>query len=269
MTLRSLAQAAALTCLAVPALSAPFDCVIEPRAIVDLASSEKGLITAVNVRRGDRITEGQVLVKLDDTVQRLQVQMTATRSASDVEVRAAEARREQRLRDVDRAKTLAARNVATETQVETAEIELALTELSLEQARLTQALAAIELQQAEALLDRRTIRSPADGIVLSVVASPGAFAAEQRTLLTLARIDPLFVEVFVPPEYFDRVAVGNVYAVSQVPPLTGQFEASVMVVDQVFDAASGTFGLRLQIANPDGAIPAGTRCLVDLDASLN
>ena len=36
----------------------------------------------------------------------------------------------------------------------------------------------------------------------------------------------------------------------------------VTVVDQVFDAASGTIGIRLELSNPDYAIPAGLKCQV-------
>ena len=39
-------------------------------------------------------------------------------------------------------------------------------------------------------------------------------------------------------------------------------KAKVIVVDRIFDAASGTTGVRLQLANPDGLIPAGQRCVV-------
>jgi hypothetical protein len=33
-------------------------------------------------------------------------------------------------------------------------------------------------------------------------------------------------------------------------------------VDRVIDAASGTFGVRLQLSNPGNRIPAGLRCTV-------
>ena len=35
------------------------------------------------------------------------------------------------------------------------------------------------------------------------------------------------------------------------------------VVDSVLDPASGTFGVRLELANADQSIPAGIRCRVD------
>jgi multidrug efflux pump subunit AcrA (membrane-fusion protein) len=36
----------------------------------------------------------------------------------------------------------------------------------------------------------------------------------------------------------------------------------VIVVDPVVDAASGTFGVRLELPNPEHAIPAGLKCRV-------
>ena len=38
--------------------------------------------------------------------------------------------------------------------------------------------------------------------------------------------------------------------------------ARVTVVDRVVDAASGTFGVRLELPNPDYRLPAGLKCKV-------
>jgi len=38
--------------------------------------------------------------------------------------------------------------------------------------------------------------------------------------------------------------------------------ARVTVVDRVIDAASGTFGVRLALPNPDLKLPAGLKCRV-------
>ena len=45
-------------------------------------------------------------------------------------------------------------------------------------------------------------------------------------------------------------------------PVNGVFDAVVTVVDQLFDPASGTFGVRLDMPNPDYILPAGLRCTV-------
>ena len=42
----------------------------------------------------------------------------------------------------------------------------------------------------------------------------------------------------------------------------GRYTATVTLVDRVIDAASGTFGVRLELPNPNLAIPAGAKCKV-------
>ncbi|MGB5326123.1 MAG: hypothetical protein WBN40_11960, partial [Pseudomonadales bacterium] len=37
-------------------------------------------------------------------------------------------------------------------------------------------------------------------------------------------------------------------------------EAEVTIVDKMGDAASGTFGVRLSLPNPENKIPAGLKC---------
>ena len=41
----------------------------------------------------------------------------------------------------------------------------------------------------------------------------------------------------------------------------------MIVVDKVVDAASGTFGIRLEVPNPGNRIPSGLKCRVRLGDS--
>jgi membrane fusion protein, multidrug efflux system len=45
-------------------------------------------------------------------------------------------------------------------------------------------------------------------------------------------------------------------------PIGGEYEARVLVVDPLLDPASGTFGVRLELPNPEGRLQAGLRCEV-------
>ena len=45
-------------------------------------------------------------------------------------------------------------------------------------------------------------------------------------------------------------------------PGGGVLEASVKIVDRVVDAASGTFGVRLELPNPEYRLSAGLKCKV-------
>jgi multidrug efflux pump subunit AcrA (membrane-fusion protein) len=91
---------------------------------------------------------------------------------------------------------------------------------------------------------------------------PGEYAFDQAHLVTVSQVDPLNVEVFLPLSQSGRVHVGNIAEVRPEDPLGGSYRATVTVVDHVFDAASGTIGVRLEIPNPDYALPAGLKCQI-------
>ncbi|NNU80360.1 efflux RND transporter periplasmic adaptor subunit [Halovulum dunhuangense] len=262
-------RATLITLLATPVLvgaaaAQTFDCVIEPKSVATLSAPDEGTIEEIFVDRGQLVRAGQPLVRLEDAVQQLQLELAEAQARSDVEVRASAARLELRRKEYERARSLQERNVAAATTLEQAEIEVALSELSLEQATIARELAAIQERQARALLDRRTLNSPFDGVVTQLLATEGEYATEQAGILTLAQIDPLYVEVYLPAAYFSRIAPGQTHAVALAPPLEGRHEAVIDVVDPILDAASGTFGVRLVLPNPEGRIPAGARCLVEL-----
>lgn len=250
---------------AAPSFAQSIDCVIEPKSIVTIVAEDDGIIQQIRVDRGDRVYKGDFLVGLYDELEQLQAELTGARANSDIAIRAQQARLSLRQKELKRVELLSDRNVAAAAVLDDARIELALTELAIEEAVVAQENARIEHAQALALLKRRTLLSPVDGIVMSLGASVGEYANKQLTILTIAVIDPLHVEVFVPGEYFQYVKIGAKYQVTQIAPLTGVFAATVTIVDQLFDAASGTFGVRLEIANPGGTIPAGTRCSVEFE----
>ena len=60
-----------------------------------------------------------------------------------------------------------------------------------------------------------------------------------------------------------QITPGMKAVVKPEQPIGGEHIASVTIVDQVIDPASGTFGIRLELKNPDYKIPAGLRCDVN------
>lgn len=136
------------------------------------------------------------------------------------------------------------------------------------QAELTnRRLADLELQRTSAEVALRTIKSPVNGVVVERFMHPGEFPKQEK-ILKLAQIDPLRVEVYVPVAMLGKVAVGMTAYVKPEPPLTGEYSAKVMVVDRVVDAASGTFGVRLELPNRDLKLPAGLKCTVRFGKGL-
>ena len=55
---------------------------------------------------------------------------------------------------------------------------------------------------------------------------------------------------------------GSAALVVPEKPVGGQHVGKVIVVDRVLDAASNTFGVRIELPNSALALPAGLRCKV-------
>jgi membrane fusion protein (multidrug efflux system) len=115
------------------------------------------------------------------------------------------------------------------------------------------------------VLRQRSITSPIDGVIVERNLGGGEYAYEQAPITTVSQIDPLNVEVYVPVALFGNIPVGSLALVRPEEPIGGYHTATVDVVDQVFDARSGTFGVRLKLPNPDGLIPGGLRCKLQFE----
>jgi multidrug efflux pump subunit AcrA (membrane-fusion protein) len=146
--------------------------------------------------------------------------------------------------------------------------EKRIAEDELREAREGLEIAGYEYRHAQTVLKRRTLRSPFDGVVVDRMLNPGDLAEAgtgRKAILKLAQVEPLRVETVLPVEAFGKLKKSSKAEV--IPEgLGGQYAATVEVIDSVFDSASGTFGVRLQLPNPKGKLPAGIRCRVDFPA---
>lgn len=239
-----------------------FDCLIEPQQTVNLASPVVGVISRLDVDRGDAVVRGQVLGKIEDGVEAAALALARTRASNDAVIRSAEARLRYLRSEHERLQALEEKAVASKAALQKAEEEANVAAQQLEEAKLNKQIAGLQVTHAQEVLDQRVLRSPIDGVVVERVLVPGEYRNEQSPILKLAQIDPLRVEVFVPTAYYGRISVGTTAEVRPDAPIGGTHEATVDVVDHVLDAASDTFGVRLALPNPDTRLPAGIRCKV-------
>lgn len=265
-TRRWLAAAA----LAFPAavFANPFECLIEPAEIVEIRSPVEGLIDKVYVQRGDAVKTGQVLVELESSAERAAVESAKYRAQMEGRIVTSRNRLEFATKKFNRLNELQKQNYIPAQQRDEAEAEMRIATSDLRDAMENQELAKIEYQRAVALLSLRTLRSPFNGVVVDRMLNPGDLAEAgtgRKPVLKLAQIDPLRVEVVLPLEAWGKLRPGMG---AQVTPegLGGHHPAAIKVVDRVFDAASGTFGVRLELPNRKGTLPGGIRCQVDFPA---
>jgi len=147
-----------------------------------------------------------------------------------------------------------------------ARAEKTLAEAELVQAREAQRAAELEALRASEQLRLRTLKSPFNGIVVDRTAHPGDLADNRdirKPLLRVADISVLYVEVLLPAEAYGQVKAGAAVDVLPDKPVGGRYPARVRTVDQLMDAASGTFRVRLELPNPELKLPAGFGCRAD------
>src|SRR5262245_6687043 len=240
----------------------PFHCLMEARVIVKLGSSVTGLISEVTVDRGDTVKAGQIVARLDSGVQEAVVSVTKTRATNEFPMRFHRTEKDYLNKKLNRVQGLQQNNIATLSTLEEAAVAASRSEHSEREAELNLKVAQLELKREEAALDQRVIRSPVDGVVTERALFSGEYRNESNHLMTIAQIDPLNVEVVLPIKFYGQLKIGSKADILPEDPVGGVYAAEVVVIDRVLDAASGTFGVRLQLANPDNKLPAGIRCSV-------
>jgi len=63
-------------------------------------------------------------------------------------------------------------------------------------------------------------------------------------------------------ELLGAIKVGMQADVTPENPVGQVYKAKIKIVDRVIDAASGAFGVRLELPNPKYLLPAGLKCKV-------
>lgn len=211
-----------------------FEGFIYPSEVVKVSSQVPGIIEEIPVERGDQVKKGQVLVRLKSGVEKTSLE-TARTSFEFLQ------------RKAERNVGLAKKELISAHENDELNTDLKKAEL--------------QLEEAQERLKLRTIQSTIDGVVAERLMAPGDYVGE-NPILKLARLDPLKVEVIVPAKRYGAIRKGMKAEIRPEEPVGGLNIGRITIVDKVIDAASSTFIVRVDIANPELKIPAGLKCKV-------
>lgn len=247
-----------------PVWAAEYDCMIEPRRVVTISGSVEALITRVRAERGDFVNKGDVLVEFESGVERATTALAKYRAEMSGAIAARKSRVDFANGRLVRRVQLTKQNYVSRQDLEESEAEARLAEAELTEAHDNRRLAELEHRRALETVRIRSLTSPVAGVVIERAMHPGEVADLSRTpILKIAEIDTLHVEVILPVVAYGSIAQGSLAQVMPEAPIGGRYEAKVTVIDRVLDAASGTFGARLELPNPKRLLPAGIRCRVE------
>jgi RND family efflux transporter MFP subunit len=239
------------------------DCLIQPYELVAVASPAQGVISKLRVDRGDLVHEGMVVAELESSAERAALEIAQYRTEVESAIKSNQVRLDFGVRRFVRTEEMFKKDRVPLKEMDEAETAKILAEIGVLEAQENLRLARLELERAKTAVALRVIRSPVTGVVVERTLAIGEFVG-QNPIMKLARIDPLRVEVFVPVALLGRVTPGSRALVIPEAPVNTPRWAHVTVVDKVVDAASGTFGVRLELPNPGNQLAAGLKCKVRL-----
>jgi membrane fusion protein (multidrug efflux system) len=205
---------------------------------VRIHTQEEGRLTALPFHEGDGVRAGDVVVQLDDTLLRVQLER-------------ATATRRQAAEDVKRLKELRGSKLISENEY-------------------TRAVTALEVAEAdERLLRTRlgytTVKAPFDGVVTQRLSEPGNIIERHQHVLTIADPSSLLTELPVSELILPGLAIGDVAQV-RIDALGDRvFEGRIIRIFPNLDPLTRRGTIEVEIDPvPEGAAP-GQLCRVELN----
>ncbi len=190
---------------------------LRSRQSVTIKPETAGRVSRIAFADGAQVRRGQVLVQLDDTLQRAEL----SQAQAQLSIARANLKRNQELV----AQNFVAQRVVDESQasLQVAEAQVAL---------------------AEARLQRMRITAPFDGTVGLRSINLGQYVKDGDELVNLEDTSQLTVDFRLPERYQSRIAPGQGVQV-QLDALPGRtFEARVLAVDPLLDANGRSIAVR-------------------------
>lgn len=237
-------------------------CLLEPSRDLAVSAAVQGILVEVAVERGDPVIRGQLLGRIDTSVEEASLAAARYRAESRAAIESRLAQLAEAERRLAQAVSLTERGVASRNVVAELHSESEIARSLLREAEDARQAAMLEVESAAAALEQRRIRAPADGIVLERALSEGEFASPDLPFLTIVSVDKLHAELLLQATAYGSLRLGTVTVLTSE---SGDARRSgrVVAIDPLIDAGSRTFGLRVELDNSDGAFVAGTRCIAE------
>jgi membrane fusion protein (multidrug efflux system) len=205
----------------------------------DLALDVSGLVESVNLKSGDDVKKGQVLLQLRDADDRAKLaSLQATEKLAAL--------------TAQRSKQQLAVQAISRAQYDT----------DMANWKSAQAQAAAQ----EALVNKKTLRAPFSGHAGIITVNPGAYLNAGTTIVTLQQMDPLYVDFYVPQRELGRVHVGQKIDLSLDAFGDRHFEGKVSAINPKVDNDTRNVQVEATVPNRDGLLTPGMFAKVALDA---
>jgi RND family efflux transporter MFP subunit len=234
-------------------------------ATVQVVPKVGGRLESIGVRLGDPVRRGQRIAKIED----FEIQQQVKQAQASFEVGAATIRqREADLKlaetSLDRTRSLFNRQLQPRQSLDDAEARAQAAAAQLDLARAQYSQAKARLDELQITLENTVVASPVTGFVGKRFLDPGAFASQNSPIVSVVDISSVRLVVNLVERDVKRVTAG-VPAEVEVDAYPGeQFNGRVSRVAPVFDPATRTAEMEIEIPNPTVRLKPGMYARVRL-----
>jgi membrane fusion protein (multidrug efflux system) len=231
---------------------ARFSGVLEARRTVKLFAETQGPVLEIGAEALDRVEAGQVLVRIDPALARIDVEKgLAAVARAESELALAES-------NLARRRELAARKVLSDSVLDDAESRAAVARASLREARAL-------LARAREDLANKTVRAPFAGEMRSFPVEVGEYVREGQQLAELVDLSTARVTIGVADREVVAIRPGQVAVLEVEAWAAERFEARVLRVGASADPETRRFPVELEAPNEAGKLLPGMVAEVAID----
>lgn len=239
----------------------------EPFRKIDLSPAEPGTISELLAHEGDRVAKGQVLAMLDHDVLQVSLEIDKAIMQSRSKFDSAKAERNLRKSRLENLEMLRVRGHANQEEVNRAQTDLAIAEANLLSTQEQMTVDALQYKKTQAMLERRTVRSPIDGILTRLHREEREFVTlSSPTVATVVQLDQLRVIFNVPTPFATNMKVGENVRLA-LPDSEENVEGRIEFISPITEAESATVRVKVLLNNAQGKLRSGVRCTWEMPTS--
>ncbi len=206
---------------------------------VTISTDLAGIVSEIAFASGTPVKKGALLVKLDT-------------QQEEAQLRSAEARLTLAKADLERKRDLIEKKAIAASDLDTAQSQLAQ--------------AAAEVEEMKALVARKQLTAPFDGLVGIRQVNLGQYLSPGAMIVPLQSLDPIYVEFALPQQHFDAIAVGKQLRVAASGVAADRFEGEITAIDSRVDEATRNVMIQGTLKNPEHQLKPGM--FVDVEILL-
>ena len=249
-----------LTLLVIAFMAAPITApptrigTVFPLAEIPLVTQAGGKIAKLQASEGTRVRKGQLLLSLDKGRQLAEIQLLESQITHRASLRLEQLNSSAAKQDLTRDEALYADHTLSPKTLDDTRnrAKLAAERVMIEQGRLDEQRQAVAIKRRA--LEELDVRSPADGVLASVLLHANQVVGQGAKVGELLRLDEVIVETFVPLADARRL---NLRAKARIEgggaPMTGW----IKVIGEKVDPVSSSIKIKIQVANPGHRLKPG------------